>query len=144
MRTLRQIVKTMPAALIIAGLVLAGSAPFVSAQARWSDVGHDVRAYGKSNIFAAQSRTGQTAFVQVDAHVHALYLLVTGTPAGCTYRLQGSVDGVNFYNIDASDITCTSSIVTFNVDKPAKYIRGNLLTLSGGTAPTVTPQWAGY
>lgn len=75
---------------------------------------------------------------------HSIQLVVTGGPTGCTYRLQGSNDGgTNWFNISASDITCTSSTASFEANKPTKLIRGNLLTLSGGTTPTVTLHYAG-
>jgi hypothetical protein len=102
---------------------------------------------GVRNSFTAQTATGATSAFVADAgvlNVHNSQLIVTGGPAGCTYRLQGSNDGgTTWYNISASDITCTSTTNSVTVDVPAPRIRGNLLTLSGGTAPTVTLHYAG-
>lgn len=94
--------------------------------------------------FSAQNAVGQTAAVDVGvASVHAIQLVVTGSPAGCTYRLQGSNDGTNWFDISASDITCTSSAVSFEANKPARFVRGDLKTLTGGSSPTVTLHYAG-
>lgn len=101
---------------------------------------------GHSQAFAAQSGTGATAStggLRGTPVNHAIELIVTGGPAACTYRLQGSRDGSTWYNISASDITCTTTTVAFEANKPARMIRGNLLTLSGGTAPTVTLKYVG-
>lgn len=99
---------------------------------------------GVNRTFDAQAATGQTsAFDTKVAARHTSHLVVTGSPVSCTYRLQGSNDGTNWFDISASDITCTSTAVSHTVDKAARYIRGNLLTLSGGTAPTVRLHYAG-
>ena len=100
---------------------------------------------GTSNPFAAQSGTGQTATFdpKVVPGNHSIQLVVTGSPTGCTYRLQGSNDGTNWYNISAADITCTSTTQAYEQNKPARLLRGNLLTLSGGSSPTVTLIYAG-
>lgn len=99
-----------------------------------------------TNLFTAQSVTGQTAsFDATGAAYHTINLVVTGAPSGCTYRLQGSLDAVTWFNISASDITCTSTVTTFESSaKVTRYVRGNLVTLTGGTAPTVTLQYGGY
>lgn len=102
---------------------------------------------GVRNSFTAQNATGATAAFVADAGVltmHNSQLVVTGGPATCTYRLQGSNDGgTTWYNISAADITCTATTNSVTVDVPAARIRGNLLTLTGGTAPTVTLHYAG-
>lgn len=97
----------------------------------------------KRNTFAAQNATGQTTGFLASTFNHAIELIVTGSPSTCTYRLQGSIDNSTWFNISASDITCTSTTVAYEVDKPVVYVRGNLATLSGGTAPTVTLKYAG-
>lgn len=106
---------------------------------------------GITKTFATQSATGATSATLFSSTAripgmpthHTAELIVTGGPAACTYRLQGSVDGTTWFNISAADVTCTSTTVAFESNKPAKNIRGNLLTLSGGTAPTVTLKYAG-
>lgn len=101
---------------------------------------------GFTRVFAAQTGTGATASsgaIRGTPVHHAINLVVTGAPATCTYRLQGSANGTTWYNISAADITCTSSATAFETGKPTRYVRGNLLTLTGGTAPTVTLQYVG-
>jgi hypothetical protein len=99
-----------------------------------------------ASSFTAQTATGATSALAVDtgARTHNSQLIVTGGPAGCTYRLQGSNDGgTTWFNISAADITCTSTTNSVTVDVPAIRVRGNLLTLSGGTSPTVRLHYVG-
>lgn len=101
---------------------------------------------GFQKTFTTQTATGATASagnIRGIAVSHAAELIVTGAPATCTYRLQGTRDGTTWYNISASDITCTSTTVSFETGKPAVSVRGNLITLTGGTAPTVTLKYVG-
>lgn len=101
---------------------------------------------GFTRTFTTQTATGATASsgaLRGTPVNHAINLVVTGGPATCTYRLQGSANGTTWYNISAADITCTSSATAFEANKPTRYVRGNLLTLTGGTTPTVTLQYVG-
>ena len=54
-------------------------------------------------------------------------------------RVEGSLDGTNFFNLDASDKTLTANGTYFYnySNMPLKQIRGNLVSISAGT-PTVT------
>lgn len=101
---------------------------------------------GTYNSFTAQTGTGATTSLSAPMSVltnHSIQLVVTGGPATCTYRLQGSNDGgTTWFNISASDITCTSSTQSYETSKPARAVRGNLLTLTGGTSPTITLHYA--
>lgn len=104
----------------------------------------DFRGFQKT--FTAQTAVGATATSGLMRGIpiaHTAELVVTGAPTGCTYRLQGSRDGVTWFNISAADITCTSSTVAFENGKPAVSVRGNLLTLTGGTTPSVTLKYIG-
>lgn len=60
--------------------------------------------------------------------------LTTGTPTTISVKLQGSLDGTNWV-----DLT-THSAVGFQhfIAGPVKFIRGNVVTLTGGTSPTIT------
>lgn len=101
---------------------------------------------GTSHLFAAQSVTGATTGtggLRGTPVNHTIHLVVTGAPTGCTYRLQGSRDGTTWFNISASDITCTTTATAFETNKPTRHVRGNLLTLTGGTAPTVRLHYIG-
>lgn len=104
----------------------------------------DFRGFQKT--FTAQTATGTTATSGLMRGIpvaHTIELVVTGGPTGCTYRLQGSRDGTTWFNISAADITCTTSTVAFENGKPAVSVRGNLLTLTGGTTPSVTLKYIG-
>lgn len=112
--------------------------PPVEAQGSW------FRGFQKT--FTTQTTTGATASSGLMRGIplaHAIELIVTGGPATCTYRLQGTRDGTTWFNVSASDITCTSTTVAFESGKPAVSVRGNLLTLTGGTSPTVTLKYIG-
>lgn len=61
---------------------------------------------------------------------------VTGAPTTVSLTLEGSLDGVNWTVLATS--TSTTGDYQAAVDKPVAFIRGNLGTLTGGTAPTVT------
>jgi hypothetical protein len=103
-----------------------------------------VRQLGRYAVFTAHTATGATTSAVVNGTMtHNSQLIVTGAPATCTYRLQGSNDGTNWFNISAADITCTTTINSVTVDVPTRLIRGNLLTITGGTAPTVRLYYIG-
>lgn len=61
---------------------------------------------------------------------------MTGAPATISVTLEGSLDGSTWF------VLATSTSVTGDyqtaTDKPVAFLRGNLGTLTGGTAPTVT------
>ncbi len=61
---------------------------------------------------------------------------VTGAPTAIQVDLEGSLDNTNWYQIDTYNVVAN----TFRqvVDKGAKFVRANLITLTAGTAPTVT------
>lgn len=67
---------------------------------------------------------------------HTWEIVVTGAPATVSITLQGSIDGTNWYTLDTS--TTTTSEMRHVVNKPVRFIRANLGTLTGGTSPTVT------
>lgn len=73
---------------------------------------------------------------------HVFSASITGAPSAVTVALEGSIDGTNFAAIDshvfsAGELTATFALVTL-VDLPVTFVRANLTTLTGGTAPTVT------
>lgn len=101
-------------------------------------------ARGVNRTFAAQLATGQTAaFDTFNAETHTAHVVMTGGATTCTYRLQGSNDNTTWYDISGSDITCTSTAVQHVADKPSRFVRGSLLTFSGGTSPTITLHYSG-
>jgi len=103
---------------------------------------------GFHKTFTTQSATGATSAAAANGLRgipvnHTIELITTGAPATCTYQLQGSRDSTTWFNMSAAAITCTSTIVAWEANKPVVNVRGNLLTLTGGTAPTVTLKYVG-
>lgn len=103
---------------------------------------------GASNSFTAQTATGATAALVPDVVVrsHAAQIVTTGTPAACTYDLEGSNDGGTSWFDILNDIDCAgvnSNVASFAADKPALRLRGQLDTLTGGTSPSVRLHYAG-
>jgi hypothetical protein len=59
-----------------------------------------------------------------------------------TVDLEGSLDDTTWFQLarhafSAAEITAESAMFHV-VDKPVRYVRANLIALTGGTAPTVT------
>lgn len=106
--------------------------------------------YGRIASFDGQTAVGQTARFRVDgAQNHSIQIATDGvfdgaTPA-CTYELEGSNDGSNWFDISTSAITCTAagSVVQFETNKPTMWVRGSVLTYSTTTARTVTLHYVG-
>jgi hypothetical protein len=67
---------------------------------------------------------------------HTMQTKSTGTPATVSITLQGSLDGSTWATLATS--TSTTGDMQQAVDKPVRYLRANLGTLTGGTTPTVT------
>jgi len=80
---------------------------------------------------------------------HAVHGVMGGTvvATAVTLDLEGSLDGVKWVQLvqrifSAGEITAENALF-FVVDKPVAFVRGNLVTLTGGTAPTVTMFYEG-
>jgi hypothetical protein len=89
--------------------------------------------------------TGATAIIDLSGttpRTHTFVVIPAGSPTGCTYHVEGSLDKTTWTNLSGS-ITCTTTAFTFVVDKPVIYIRGWVDTLTGGTNPTATLQYLG-
>lgn len=59
----------------------------------------------------------------------------TSVGTNVVVRAEGSLDGTNYFNMGSGDTTITSSGVsklTF-VSLPVKYVRGTLVSITGGT-----------
>ena len=88
--------------------------------------------------FSALSGATVTPSVVVSGNdKHSVMAIVTGSPSGGVCNLDGSLDGINWFDISGNQ-TITSSAMFHVVNKPVMYIRVNLSTLSGGPGPTVT------
>jgi len=70
----------------------------------------------------------------------AWQIVTTGAPSGISVTLQGSLDGVNWFNIGSAVTTATLTLINLaNANAgPYAFVRANLGTLTGGTSPTVT------
>jgi hypothetical protein len=71
----------------------------------------------------------------------SIELLTTGSPSAFSVALQGSLDGATWTTIGSA--ASTIGVTTFT-NTPVTLVRLNLLTLTGGTSPTVTGYIAGY
>ncbi len=78
---------------------------------------------------------------------YTVEVTVTGSPSAVTVDLEGSLMGVGYAQLaqhvfDAAEITAQFAI--FHVaSKSIVFIRGNLITLTGGSTPTVTMRFVG-
>ena len=94
---------------------------------------------GATKTFTAQTTPGQTAALAVNVpNSHSIQLVVANAPTVCTYRLQGSNDGATWYDISAGDITCTTSVQSYEQNKPTMWVRGNLLTFTAAASTVST------
>jgi hypothetical protein len=75
----------------------------------------------------------------VAATTFGVQVKVASIGTNVVVRVEGSLDGTNFFNLDTSDKTLTSNNTYFYSysNLPLKQIRGNLVSISTGT-PTVT------
>lgn len=84
-----------------------------------------------------------------------MQVVTTGSPTGCIVGLQGSLDGTNWITLTTWDVTVQTTngdIVTasafagtgIRAYPVVNFVRANLTTLSGGTAPTVSARIASF
>jgi hypothetical protein len=75
----------------------------------------------------------------VAATTYGVQVKVATVGTNVVVRIEGSLDGTNFFNLDTGDKTLTANGTYFYnyADRPLKQIRGNLVSISTGT-PTVT------
>lgn len=78
-----------------------------------------------------------TSVVGILPSVMKTFTMQTVATGGATVsvKLQGSVNGTDWFDLATS--TSATGDAQHAVDKPARYVRANLGTLTGGTAPTV-------
>jgi len=65
--------------------------------------------------------------------------ITTGSPGGVSLTLEGSIDGTTWSTLDTS--TATGGEVRSVTGKPMRQLRCNLVTFTGGAAPTMTCQF---
>jgi len=67
---------------------------------------------------------------------------ITGAPSAVTVDIEGSFDGVTFFQLaqhvmTAGELTATKAM--FHISgKPVLFFQANLITLTAGSSPTVT------
>lgn len=92
----------------------------------------------RENWLNAVNATQVTDQVEVPgATKYAVQASTTGSPSTVSLRLEGSLDGVGWFDVLAFSPSSTPTI-RWVVDTPVRFIRLNLSQLSGGSSPTVT------
>lgn len=85
------------------------------------------------------SAVGVSAAQRTTGAALAFQLVVSGVGTNVVVRLEGSLDDVSYFNLNASgsDFTLTSDGATgYFLTAPVKYVRFRLVSITGGT-PTV-------
>jgi len=85
--------------------------------------------------------------VRMKPRNHTVQVTITGAPTAVTIDLEGSLDDTTYislasYVLTAADLTAAAAMFHV-VDKPVRYVRVNLVTLTAGTNPTVTALYEG-
>ena len=116
-----------------------------AAKTYWVDYSMDLKI---NHTFTALAAVGANTALALHTRgfiprTHAFQFVVTGAPSAADGDIEGSLDGTNWFDLAANINILTTGNPTFLVDKPVNYIRFNLETLTGGTAPTVTVFYAG-
>lgn len=75
-------------------------------------------------------------------HTFAVTMGGTVPATAVTVDVEGSLDDITYFQLvshalSAGEITALGAMFHL-IDMPVKYIRANLTTLTGGTAPTIT------
>lgn len=90
----------------------------------------------------AASSTGAGASVDIGSPRRMLTMqcIVTGSPSAAVVNLEASLDNVNFTALGQWSLTggqATGGMISV-AGHVVEFARANLLTLSGGSSPTVT------
>lgn len=86
--------------------------------------------------------TGLTNVVNMEQYDNALFqVTVADIGSSVTVRIEGSVDSVSWFNLDAMEddtVLAGNGTTAFSVQNtPVPFLRGRVVTISGGT-PTIT------
>lgn len=100
-----------------------------------------------NKLLDAATSTGAGAKFNVtsdNGSTHSVQVGMGGTlvATAVTVDLEGSLDGLKWFQLaqhilTAGEITAESALFHV-VNTPVNFVRANLITLTGGTAPTVT------
>lgn len=96
---------------------------------------------GSMTALSAVTSTGAGTALDLGAAYgkFALQVKHTGSPATVIVTIEGSVNGTDYMTIGTwTAVSQANGDIIFVTDKPCAYVRANLTTLTGGTAPTVT------
>lgn len=86
---------------------------------------------------ATATGPGAVTDLGVVRSVHTMQTTVTGAPTGVNVNLEGSLSSTGPWLVLVASTSTTGDVQTAS-NKAVRYIRANLTTLTGGTAPTVT------
>ena len=96
---------------------------------------------------ATSTGAGSSQRVSMIPSQHTIQATMGGTlvATAVTVDLEGSLDDSTWFQLarhafSAGEISAEAAMFHVN-DKPVKYVRANLITLTGGTAPTVTVKY---
>lgn len=101
-------------------------------------------------LLTAATATGasSTQIVRRIVRDHTVQATITGSPTAVTVDLEGSLDGNTFFTLATHPFTAgelTAEGAMFHVtDKAVGRVRINLITLTGGSSPTVTTLYEEY
>lgn len=89
--------------------------------------------------FTALTAVGATGFIANSSSSFCFQVVVANIGTSVVIRFQGSNDGTNFFNLQASDNTITANgVYGYAISGfPCLYVRANLISISTGS-PTVT------
>lgn len=79
---------------------------------------------------------GETRDLEHTYRAHGLVAVTTGAPTAFQVDFEVSFDGTNWFSLGS--FTQASTHPVWFPDAPTRYTRANLVSLSGGTDPTVS------
>lgn len=94
---------------------------------------------GPTTSLNAATATGPGTVVDLGVvrSSHTMQTTVTGAPASVSVNLEGSLAAAGPWAVLANSTSTTGDVQTAT-GKAVRYVRANLVTLTGGTSPTVT------
>lgn len=94
---------------------------------------------GPSTSLNAVTATGAGTVVDLGVvrSVHTMQTTVTGAPSAVTVNLEGSLSAGGPWAVLVASTSTAGDVQTVS-GKAVRYVRANLVTLTGGTSPTVT------
>lgn len=72
---------------------------------------------------------------------HSFQTTITGTPTAVDIRLEGSLDNVTYFELSKSIVFAPTGELRHRANAAVKYIRGNVVALTGGSSPKVNMKY---